>query len=239
MCLSSVRALPEVSLFGFARAAVVALLSLLLLSACASKPPTPKSDLPLGHQEIVEIQSALLARGFPPGPVDGVVGPRTREALADYQRTYGLPVSGYIDSATKAALERGGGALTAVDVFSIRPLEPPYSGELGRFLQSRYGAAARSRPYEGNAWLDVSEVSLGRQAGSGEAIIVTAWQEGDEQTSELSIFRRAPGGYSPILGPLSNRGFEFPGSFSNEMRDVAVTQGSGHRLWRFDGQSYQ
>ncbi len=214
----------------------------LVVAACSSKPPPPKGDLPLSQREIIEVQSALLARGFPPGPVDGVIGPRTRDALAAYQRTYDLPVSGYIDSATRAALQKQGGALSSVEgagVFSVRPMQPPYSGDLGAFLKTRYGAAASAYPYQADSWLDVSQVSLGRQAGSGEAVIVTAWRANDDQTSELAIYRRSAGGYSPILGPIPNKGFEFPGSYSNELRDVAVTQGSGHRLWRFDGETYR
>ncbi len=214
---------------------------LLVLAACSAKPPPAKSDLPLSQRQIVELQSALLARGFPPGPVDGVIGPQTRDAVAAYQRTYSLPVSGYFDAATKAALSKQGGALSSVEggVTVVQPLDPPYPGELGSFLQRRYGAAARNRPYEAEAWLDVSQVTLGRQSGSGEAVIVTAWTVGDSQTSELSIYRRAAGGYSAILGPLPNQGFEFPGSYSNDLADVAVTQGSGHRLWRFDGEGYR
>ncbi len=214
----------------------------LVVAGCSSKPPPPKGDISLSQREIIEVQSALLARGFPPGPVDGVIGPRTRDALAAYQRTYDLPVSGYIDSATRAALKKQGGALSSVDgsgLLSVRPLEPPYPGELGAFLKRRYGAAASSYPYQGDAWLDVAQVSLGPQSGSGEAVIVTAWTAEDAQTGELSIYRRSAGGYSPILGPLPNQGFEFPGSYSNEMRDVAVSQGSGHRLWRFDGETYR
>ncbi len=215
---------------------------LFVLAACSSKAPPPKGDLPLSQRKIIEIQSVLLARGFPPGPVDGVVGPRTRDALAAYQRTYDLPVSGYIDGPTKAALQKGGGVLSAVNasgVSSVRPLDPPYQGDLGAFLERHYGAAARKLPYQAPAWLDVSQVSLGRQSGTGEAVIVAAWTADSKQTSELSIFRRAAGGYSVILGPLPNQGFEFPGSYSNEMSDVAVTQGSGHRLWRFDGKGYR
>ncbi|MEQ8653968.1 MAG: peptidoglycan-binding domain-containing protein [Kiloniellales bacterium] len=213
-----------------------------LVAACSSKQPPPKGDLVLSEREIIEVQSALLARGFPPGPVDGVIGPRTRDALAAYQRTYDLPVSGYIDSATKAALQKQGGALSSVagsGVASVRPLEPPYPGDLGAFLKRRYGAAASNYPFQGSAWLDVAQVSLGQQSGSGEAVLVTAWTAEDTQTGELSIYRRSGGSYSPILGPLPNRGFEFPGSYSNAFRDVAVTQGSGHRLWRFDGERYR
>jgi len=38
------------------------------------------------------IQSALVDRGYDPGPVDGRSGPRTRAAIAAYQRDHGLLV---------------------------------------------------------------------------------------------------------------------------------------------------
>jgi peptidoglycan hydrolase-like protein with peptidoglycan-binding domain len=40
------------------------------------------------------IQTELQRHGFNPGPADGVVGPRTREAIRDYQLANGLLVDG-------------------------------------------------------------------------------------------------------------------------------------------------
>jgi hypothetical protein len=48
-------------------------------------------------------QVALTDLGFPPGPVDGQFGPRTREALGAWQAKVGLASSGVLDA---AALER-------------------------------------------------------------------------------------------------------------------------------------
>lgn len=39
-----------------------------------------------------QIQSALVERGYDPGPVDGRSGPRTRAAIGAYQRDHGLLV---------------------------------------------------------------------------------------------------------------------------------------------------
>lgn len=43
---------------------------------------------------IRDLQRALLRAGFPPGPIDGVYGPRTRGALQAYQRSRFLPDDG-------------------------------------------------------------------------------------------------------------------------------------------------
>lgn len=40
------------------------------------------------------IQSGLDQLGYDPGPVDGIAGPRTREAIRQYQRVNGLAVTG-------------------------------------------------------------------------------------------------------------------------------------------------
>jgi len=51
-----------------------------------------------------EAQRALSRAGHDPGAADGVVGPRTRAALAGYQRAEGLPPTGRLDPETIARL---------------------------------------------------------------------------------------------------------------------------------------
>jgi len=45
----------------------------------------------------VQVQQNLLHDGYYSGPIDGIVGPQTSAAIADYQRDNGLPVTGGID----------------------------------------------------------------------------------------------------------------------------------------------
>jgi len=45
-------------------------------------------------------QQALRDQGYNPGPIDGVMGPRTSAALRDYQTKQGLTASGQLDDAT-------------------------------------------------------------------------------------------------------------------------------------------
>jgi len=45
-------------------------------------------------RQIREIQSGLDRLGFDPGPVDGIMGPRTEAAIRNYQSRHGLPVDG-------------------------------------------------------------------------------------------------------------------------------------------------
>jgi Putative peptidoglycan binding domain len=54
-----------------------------------------------------QAQERLKAAGFDPGFIDGVVGPRTRDALRRYQASQGLPVTGLLDEATRQVLLAG------------------------------------------------------------------------------------------------------------------------------------
>lgn len=42
------------------------------------------------------VQEALLARGYDPGPVDGALGPKTRDAIRAYQSANGLSPTGEV-----------------------------------------------------------------------------------------------------------------------------------------------
>jgi hydrogenase-4 component B len=50
----------------------------------------------LTNELVALVQQALQTRGYSPGPVDGLIGPRTRAAVRRLQRDSGLPVDGII-----------------------------------------------------------------------------------------------------------------------------------------------
>lgn len=51
-----------------------------------------------------ELQEMLTALGYKPGPIDGKPGPRTREALKQFQKDAGLPATGLLDAETTQRL---------------------------------------------------------------------------------------------------------------------------------------
>jgi peptidoglycan hydrolase-like protein with peptidoglycan-binding domain len=66
-----------------------------------AQPPAVASN----RQDIVkQAQTRLKALGFDSGPVDGMLGLRTREALRWFQLANGLPADGALDEATRRAL---------------------------------------------------------------------------------------------------------------------------------------
>jgi hypothetical protein len=55
-------------------------------------------------QVIANVQSALQEQGYYNDAVDGLIGPRTRAALSNFQRDNGLPITASIDGPTLQAL---------------------------------------------------------------------------------------------------------------------------------------
>jgi peptidoglycan hydrolase-like protein with peptidoglycan-binding domain len=58
----------------------------------------------MSMEEARAAQEALRTKGFDPGPVDGKFGPRTTQALRDFQKQEGLRVTGRLDGETRAKL---------------------------------------------------------------------------------------------------------------------------------------
>ena len=58
---------------------------------------------------VKQVQEALKAQGHDPGPVDGVMGPQTQDALRAYQRAQNLTETGRLDRETSEKLGVSGG----------------------------------------------------------------------------------------------------------------------------------
>jgi peptidoglycan hydrolase-like protein with peptidoglycan-binding domain len=71
--------------------------------------PTPPVHCPVLRQgatgpAVIQLQTALKAAGFDPGPLDGVFGPRTEAAVIAFQKSKNLLVDGVVGPQTWAAL---------------------------------------------------------------------------------------------------------------------------------------
>ena len=75
----------------------------------AMKPAEPKADAGrpekamrgADHERVKGVQQALKDKGFyQDGEVDGLMGPKTRKALRDFQQKEGLQMTGRLDSGT-------------------------------------------------------------------------------------------------------------------------------------------
>jgi peptidoglycan hydrolase-like protein with peptidoglycan-binding domain len=57
-----------------------------------------------GQQDIRQVQEALKNQGQNPGPIDGIMGPQTRQALRAFQSKNGLKQTGTLDAETTEKL---------------------------------------------------------------------------------------------------------------------------------------
>lgn len=80
-------------------------------AATAEAPPSPEETTrePLGRQDIQTVQQLLNDRGYDVGAPDGLMGPKTRNAIRAFQSAQGMPLTGEPDATLLAALRNGGG----------------------------------------------------------------------------------------------------------------------------------
>jgi peptidoglycan hydrolase-like protein with peptidoglycan-binding domain len=66
--------------------------------ATQATPAAPQTGAaqPNLNQAVSNLQSQLAARGYDPGPIDGVMGERTRAAIRAYQRDRQMPIDGQV-----------------------------------------------------------------------------------------------------------------------------------------------
>ncbi len=94
---------------------------------------------------VSELQRALAARGFDPGPIDGALGRRTATAIAAFQAANGVSATGIADPATEALLAPAGGAgLAAAD--PLQALALPWFVEAQRCLGIKEDTGPGSNP---------------------------------------------------------------------------------------------
>lgn len=83
------------------------------MAQTGTMPPGHPTTMPAGHGHMTSgshdaatirhVQEELSKAGYDPGPADGRMGPKTRAALADYQRSKGITAQG-LDNSTLTAL---------------------------------------------------------------------------------------------------------------------------------------
>ena len=77
-------------------------------AAPAKEEKAEKKAPATGSEEIKKLQEALKAKGHDPGPVDGIMGSKTRAAVKAFQEASGLKGTGRLDDQTaeKLGVER-------------------------------------------------------------------------------------------------------------------------------------
>ncbi len=88
--------------------------------------PEKTTDLSRPVHDVFEAQMALARRGISPGSLDAAIGSQTRAAIAAFQRSQNLAVTGSLDAATRAKLTLDTPLLTtyAVTTNDLARLQP-------------------------------------------------------------------------------------------------------------------
>ena len=101
----------------------------------ARSEPEPAPPVTLSRPQMRRLQASLNILGFDAGPVDGLMGRRTRGAIRDYRAARGLPVRGDV---TRPMLDRLGSEVSAARADA-------YIAEQRRARQAAREAAERAR----------------------------------------------------------------------------------------------
>lgn len=73
-------------------------------AAMTGDDPTDLRGLPDPPDTVRRVQQILKSEGYDPGPINGVLGPKTEEALVQYQQKHNIEATGWLDRETKAKL---------------------------------------------------------------------------------------------------------------------------------------
>jgi peptidoglycan hydrolase-like protein with peptidoglycan-binding domain len=80
-------------------------------------------------EAVRRLQQALTSMGFDTGPIDGMFGRRTEAGVSAFQKAAGLPVDGVVEPKTWEAIIHPSSAGTA-DLLLYRDEENPYRRHL-------------------------------------------------------------------------------------------------------------
>ncbi len=62
--------------------------------------PSDQKTATLNQQDIKKVQETLRDKGYYSAEIDGIIGPKTRAGIRQYQKSENLPVTGRIDAET-------------------------------------------------------------------------------------------------------------------------------------------
>lgn len=181
----------------------------------------------LGQSEIVrEAQTKLSEKGFDPGPADGLMGPRTREAIRSFQRANDLQETGRLDEATQQAL--------GMEIESVRV-------PAGTRIQVRLN----DRLYSGDARAgDRFSMTVDQAVAVGNAVVIPAGAQVTGRVAEAESAERPQKGgrlvleangiriqghNEPLAGTVTAEGeqLEGEGSLREDLAKIGIGAGAG------------
>lgn len=83
----------------------------------------PKDDRPLGRTEKKNLQATLTQMGFNTNGVDGILGPDSRAAMRNFQRSRGIPADGYASAKLLERVEQAAQGRETLERDSVRLIQ--------------------------------------------------------------------------------------------------------------------
>ncbi len=131
------------------RKSMLSVLSCTLLVVILAMLAVPAQDAEL----ITKVQSALKSKGFDPGPIDGLMGPRTNRALREFQIQKDIQVTGEINKETLGRLG----------------IKGSFMGRVGSGFKTAGGAVAGAATTAGKATARGAKVAADASVTAAEA----------------------------------------------------------------------
>lgn len=152
---------------------------------------------PFVGDDVVALQRWLLDRGFDVGRLDGIFGPRTEAALAEFQRNVGLSGDGILGPATLRAIERlrravGGGRPDHMREHEALFRSGPALAGKTVIVDPGHGGADRGFEVNGlveaDVVYDIAARFEGRLAAAGAIPFLTRSADGDVPVEDRAAF---------------------------------------------------
>jgi peptidoglycan hydrolase-like protein with peptidoglycan-binding domain len=157
----------------------------------------------MSRDTVRKIQRSLRQAGDNPGPIDGIVGPRTQAALRHYQQKEGLPVTGSLDAQTMQRLAANAPPPAATGSRKQGRSQAQPSGEQGRQTTGQLNRGEITQRLEAAGYSNVTGVeSAGpneyhARADRGNA---TYALDIDGKTGTIKSLRQVAGSGAPSTG---------------------------------------
>ncbi len=172
----------------------------------------------LDSEKVRKLQQALQDQGADPGPIDGIVGPETREALRDFQQEEGIAATGQLDRQTVEALD--------LDVQEFMGVAPGFGDQQqrrdqqqqrdrdmnerrDRDMNDRRGTLdEQQRDQQRDGRLGVQQRNDQRQVGAQDRVDPEQLTSSQVRDLQQALQRKGadPGPIDGIMGPMTREG---------------------------------
>jgi peptidoglycan hydrolase-like protein with peptidoglycan-binding domain len=161
----------------------------------------------LTSSQVRELQQALQEHGADPGPIDGIMGPMTREGIREFQQDEGIAATGELDRETLEALD--------LDVQEFMGVAPPFEQERRDGIQPRDDMRQQRDGIQPRDDMRQQRNGVGMQPGDQQRDQQIGVQPRDDQltSSQVRELQQAlqehgadPGPIDGIMGPMTREG---------------------------------